>query len=67
MTNALYIVSVLSLEFELDGIGSVGQQLMDGHKSVCSELLMYGQAGPLCERHNGKSTGRPEPLALSSQ
>lgn len=36
-------------------------------ESACPDLLMYGQARPLCERDNGKSTGWPELLALSSQ
>lgn len=36
-------------------------------ESGCPGLLMYGQAGPLCERDNGKSTGWPAPLALSWQ
>lgn len=34
---------------------------------ACPDLLMYGQAGPLCERDNGKSTGWRAHLALSSQ
>lgn len=34
---------------------------------ACPDLLMYGQARPLRERDNGKSTGWPELLALSSQ
>lgn len=34
---------------------------------ACPDLLMYGQARPLCERDNGKSTGWPALLALSSQ